>query len=96
MLFLDGQYGQGAGIYGSSPYNQYPGSNSFYGSNTGAGYNTGYNSLNRPGYSNNYQSGGGYGSGSGYFWNAGQKQSVNTFIVFLSSFLALAICLITV
>jgi hypothetical protein len=32
----------------------------------------------------------------GGFWNAGQKQNVNTFTVFLSSLLALAICLITV
>jgi len=80
------------GSYGSS-YNQYPYS--------------GYNAYNRPGSSNYYPSsggvgyGGGYGSGgygSGYFWNAGQKQNVNIFAVFLSSLLALAICfcLITV
>lgn len=73
------------GSYGSY-YNQNP--NSYYG-----GYNSGYN---RPGYSNNYPSGSNYNYGSGYFWNAGQKQNVNTFIVFLSSFLALVICLITV
>jgi len=30
------------------------------------------------------------------FWNAGQKQNVNIFIVFLSYLLAFAICLITV
>jgi hypothetical protein len=78
------------GSYGSS-YNQYPYS--------------GYNAYNRPG-SNYYPSsgsnygGGGYGGGygSGYFWNAGQKQNVNIFAVFVSSLLALAICfcLITV
>jgi hypothetical protein len=78
------------GSYGS--YNQYPGSNSFYsGANTGGSYN-------RPGYSSNYypSSGGNYGGGygQGYFWNAGQKQNVNIFTIFVSSLLALAVCLI--
>ena len=82
------------GSYGA--YNQYPGSNSFYsGSNMGSSYN-------RPGYGSSYgsNSGSGYYPGSGTygggFWNAGQKANVNIFTVFLSSFLALAICLITI
>lgn len=74
------------GSYGSY-YNQYPGSNSFYS-----------NSNNRPGYGYNSGSNSYYpGSGTyGGFWNAGQKQTVNIFAVFLSSILAFAICLITV
>ncbi len=82
-VFLDGQYGQGVGSY-----NQYPNSNSYY-----SGYNSG-SSYNRPGYSSGYSN---YPSGSNYgFWNAGQKQNINKFTIFLSSSLALAICLITV
>jgi hypothetical protein len=52
--------------------------------------NQGLNNYNRPGYS-----GSNYGGG-GYYWNAGQKQNVNMFTVFLSSVLALAICSIAV
>ena len=88
MFFLDGQSGQQMGAYGSY-YNQYPNSNSFYG-----GYNSG-SYMNRPGYSNNYPSSGSNMYG-GYNWNAGHKQNVNVFVVFLSSILAFAICLITV
>lgn len=97
IYFLDGSYGQGGmspygqggmspyGQGGMSPYgsyNQYPNSN----------YNSGYNQnpYNRPGY-NTYQSG--YGGG---YWGAGCKQNANIFTVFLSSVLALAICLLTV
>ena len=76
------------GSYGSY-YNQYPGSNSFYSNQNnrpgGYGYNSGSN--------NNYYPGSGTYGG---FWNAGQKHAVNTFTVFLSSFLALAVCLMTV
>ncbi|CAF1274877.1 unnamed protein product [Rotaria magnacalcarata] len=84
-----GQYGSGLGQYGSS-YNQYPSSGGYY-----SGYNSGSN-YNPPGYSSNYQSGMG---GSSYYanrWNAGQKQQVNMFSVFLSSLLALTICFIAV
>lgn len=88
-----GQYGQygglgsygGLGQYGYGSYNQNP---SYY-----SGYNSG-SYYNRPGYSNYYpSSGSNYG---GYFWNAGQKQNINKFTVFLSSMLTLLICLITV
>ena len=70
------------GQYGAY-YNQNPGSSSFYGGYNSGGYNSGgYN--NRPGYSNYYPSSGGNNYG-GYFWNAGQKQHMNKFTVFLSS-----------
>ncbi|CAF4101147.1 unnamed protein product [Rotaria socialis] len=84
-----GQYGTGLGQYGSS-YNQYPSSGGYY-----SGYNSGSN-YNRPSYSSNYQSGMGGSSYYGNRWNAGQKQQVNTFSIFLSSLLALAICSIAV
>lgn len=74
------QYG-----YGSS--NQYP----TYYNNYNQGYNQGYN-YNRPGGYNSYQS----GYGTGYYWGAGSKQNANIFTVFLSSVVALAICLLTV
>jgi len=101
-----GQYGQ-MGQYGSY-YNQYPGSSSFYGGYGSGGYGGGYGSggygggygsggyYNRPGSSNYYPSGGGGNYYGGYFWNAGQKQNINMFTVFLSSLLTLVICLITV
>lgn len=81
------QYGQG-GSYGSY-YNQNPGSNSFYS-------NPNMNYYNRPGYGSNNNYYPGSGTYGGQFWNAGQKQSINIFTVFFSSFLALVICLITV
>ena len=85
--FLDGQYGQGMGQYGSFYQNQYPSSGNFY---SGSGYSG--SNYNRPGYqSNYYPSSGNYG---GYYWNAGEKQIVNRFLVFLSSLLAVTICLI--
>lgn len=71
--------------YGS--YNQNPNYNNYQ-----SGYNQ--NPYNRPGY-NSYQSGSGYGGGGGY-WGAGCKQNANIFTVFLSSVVALAICLLTV
>jgi hypothetical protein len=78
------------GQYGAY-YNQYPGSNSFY-----SGYNSGSN-YQRPGYSSNYypSSGQNYYGGGG-FWNAGQKQNINMFSIFLSSLLTLVIGLIAV
>ncbi|CAF3513866.1 unnamed protein product [Rotaria sp. Silwood1] len=82
-----GQSGQAIGHYGSY-YNQNPGSYGYY-----SGYNSG-SSYNRPGYygSNYYPSGGGNYYG-GYFWNAGQKQNINMFVVFISLLGSLVICL---
>ncbi len=88
-----GQYGQGGGLYGqgAGQYGQYGQGMGQYGSYY---QNQGLNNYNRPGYSSNYNpSGSNYG---GYYWNAGQKQNVNMFTVFLSSVLALAICSIAV
>jgi len=87
------QYGQGMGQYGSSYQNQYPGAGNFYSGYGGSGY--GSSSYNRPGYQSNYYPSGGNNYG-GYFWNAGQKQHANFFTVFLSSILALTICLIAI
>lgn len=84
-----GAYGQYGGGGGGGYYNQYPGSNSFYPSYGAGSYN------NRPGYSNYYPSSGSNMYG-GYFWNAGHKQNINTFTVFLSSLLTLVIYLITI
>ncbi|CAF1084251.1 unnamed protein product [Adineta ricciae] len=82
-----GQYGQGMGQYGSFYQNQYPSSGNFY---SGSGYSG--SNYNRPGYqSNYYPSSGNFGS---YYWNAGEKQIINRFLVFLSSLLAVTICLI--
>ena len=75
-LCLDGQ---SMGAYGGY-YNQYPGSNSFYGGyNSGGGYN------NRPSYSASYWS---PQSGSGYFWNSGQGNRVNIGTILLSSLIS--------
>ncbi len=68
----------GQSPYGSY-YNQYPGSSSFYSGSYGG------NNYNRPGYGMNYPQSG------GYLWNAGQKQIINIFTVFLSSLLGLVI-----
>ncbi|CAF1291546.1 unnamed protein product [Rotaria sordida] len=82
-----GQSGQSIGHYGSY-YNQNPGSYGYY-----SGYNSGSN-YNRPGYSSNYNpSWGGGGNYGGYFWNAGQKQNFNMFVIFISLVGSLVICL---
>lgn len=74
---VDGQGMGGSGGY----YNQYPGSNSFYGGyNSGGG---GYN--NRPSYSASYWS---PQSGSGYFWNSAQGNRVNVVTILLSSLIS--------
>ncbi|CAF3577811.1 unnamed protein product [Rotaria sordida] len=92
---------QGLNPYGSQGYNPYGSMGGYnqYGSGQYSQYGQGmgqYNpygnqysgSYNRPGYSSNmYPSGG--NSYGGYYWNAGQKQHVNMFSVFLSSLLAL-------
>ncbi|UJR33942.1 hypothetical protein I4U23_021360 [Adineta vaga] len=84
-----GQYGQGMGQYGSFYQNQ--NQNPSYGSSYSGSFGSNYN---RPGYQSNYpNSGSNYG---GYYWNASEKQIVNRFLVFLSSLLALSICLITI
>jgi len=106
-----GSYQYGSGQYGQySPYyNQYPGSSSFYGSSynrPGGSYSSnyypsgGYGGYGGGGYGGGGYGGGGYGGGyggySGYgFWNAGQKQNINMFTIFLSSLLTLVIYLIT-
>ena len=82
------------GGYGGSYYNQYPGSSSFYGgSNTGGYYNRPGSSSYGSGYGGSY--GSNYGGAGGYFWNAGQKQHVSMFTIFVSSLLALVVCFIT-
>ncbi|CAF3322548.1 unnamed protein product [Rotaria sp. Silwood1] len=85
--FLDSPYNQQMGQYGGGSYsNPYSGSGGYYSGYGGGSY------YNRPGYqSNPYQQGGG-GYYGGYNWNAGQKQHINMFSVFLSSLLALGIC----
>ena len=83
LFCLDGQMGS----YGNS-YNPYQSSGGFY---------SGYGSYNRPGYSSNYYPssyGGNYFGGGGY-WGAGQKHTINTFLLILSSLLTFIVYLIT-
>lgn len=82
---LDGQIGS----YGNY-YNPYQSSGGFYGG--------GYGGYNRPGYSSNYYPssyGGNYFGGGGYYWGAGQKNTINIFLLTLSSLLTFIIYLIT-
>lgn len=82
-LSLDGQMGS----YGNY-YNPNQGSNSFY---------SGYGG-NRPGYSSNYypsSAGGNYFGGGGYYWGAGEKNSINRFLLLLSTCLTFIVYIIT-
>jgi len=96
------QYPGSSSFYGSS-YNRpgYGGGGyGGYGGYGGGGYGGGgYGGYGGGGYGGGGYGGGGiggYGGYGGYFWNAGQKQNINMFTVFLSSLLTLVICLITV